>query len=116
MDSYWMVLADLPEGYATIANMKEKGISRMRRVFLSASFVIPVVGMALIAYFFLRGQSVLLPMSALAFVAGLLSLAAVEDMLSEAHENVEDTKSSLLLFTGGFVLFVLVSAGIGAKA
>ena len=53
-------------------------------------------------------------MSALAFVAGLLSLAAVKDMISEAHESKEDTKWSLLLFTGGFVLFVLVSAGVGA--
>ena len=53
-------------------------------------------------------------MSALAFVAGLLSLAAVKDMISEAHESKEDTKWSLLVFTGGFVLFVLVSAGVGA--
>jgi ZIP family zinc transporter len=110
------VLADIPEGYATIANMKEKGVPRVRRILLSAFFAIPVVGMASIAYFFLKGQSALWQMSALAFVAGLLSLAAVEDMLSEAHESAEDTKNSLLLFTGGFVLFVLVSAGIGAKS
>lgn len=107
------VLADIPEGYATIANMKEKGVPRSRRMLLSASFAIPVVGMASIAYFFLKGQSEVLQMSALAFVAGLLALAAVEDMLSEAHESTEDSKWSLLLFTGGFVLFVLVSAGVG---
>lgn len=108
------VLADIPEGYATIANMKEKGVPRTRRLLLSASFAIPVIGMASIAYFFLKGQSEIWQMSALAFVAGLLSLAAVEDMISEAHESKEDTKWSLLVFTGGFVLFVLVSAGVGA--
>jgi ZIP family zinc transporter len=107
------VLADIPEGYATIANMKDKGVPRARRILLSASFAIPVVGMASIAYFFLKGQSEIWQMSALAFVAGLLALAAVEDMISEAHESKEDSKWSLLLFTGGFVLFVLVSAGVG---
>jgi ZIP family zinc transporter len=106
------VLADIPEGYATIANMKDKGVPRVRRLLLSASFAIPVVGMASLAYFFLKGQSEVWQMSALAFVAGLLCLAAIEDMVSEAHESAEDTKWSLLLFTGGFVLFVLVSAGI----
>lgn len=79
------VLADIPEGYTTIA------------------------------YFFLKGQSEVLQMSALAFVAGLLAFAAVEDMLTEAHESTEDSKGALLLFTGGFVLFVLVSAGIGGS-
>ena len=106
------VLADIPEGYATIANMKEKGVSRPRRILLSASFAIPVLGMASIAYFVLRGVGEVWQMGALAFVAGLLALAAVEDMISEAHESREDTKWSMLLFTGGFVLFVLVSAGV----
>lgn len=109
------VLADIPEGYATIANMKEKGVPRAKRVLLSVSFAVPVLLMAGLAYFFLRGQSDIWQMSALSFTAGLLALAAVEDMLSEAHESTEDTKTSLLLFTGGFVLFVLVSAGVGGE-
>lgn len=109
------VLADVPEGYATIANMKDKGVSRSRRILLSASFAIPVLVTTSLAYFFLRGQSDLWKMSALVFTAGLLSLAAVEDMISEAHESTEDTRWSLLMFTGGFVLFVLVSAGVDDK-
>ncbi len=107
------VLADVPEGYATIANMKEKGVPRGRRILLSASFAIPVLSMAALAFFVLRGQSDIWKMSALAFVAGLLALAAVEDMISEAHESKQDTASSLLLFTAGFVLFIMVSAGVG---
>lgn len=106
------VLADLPEGYATIANMKEKGVPRSRRILLAASFAIPVVATASIAYFVLRNQSEVWQVGALAFTAGLLTLAAIEDMVSEAHESVEDTSWSLLAFTGGFVLFVLVSAGL----
>lgn len=38
------VLADIPEGYATIANMKQNRVPRSRRMLLSASFAIPVVG------------------------------------------------------------------------
>lgn len=37
-------------------------------------------------------------MAALACVAGLLTLAAVEDILEEAHESRDDTKSSTLAF------------------
>lgn len=108
------VLADVPEGYATIANMKENGVPKARRMLLSASFAIPVVGMAAIAYFLLRDVAEAWQMGALAFVAGLLALAAVEDMISEAHEGGEDTRLTMLSFTGGFVLFVLVSAGLEA--
>jgi ZIP family zinc transporter len=107
------VLADVPEGYATIINMKDKGVPRSRRFILSASFAIPVVTAAIIAYYLLRDQNETLKMAALAFTAGLLAVAAVEDMISEAHESSEDTRWSILAFTGGFVLFTFVSAGLG---
>ena len=59
------VLADGPEGYATIANMKGKGIPRAKRMLLSASFVIPIVGAAILSYYLLRGQSDALQMGML---------------------------------------------------
>lgn len=106
------VMADVPEGYATIANMKDKGIPRGKRLLLSASFALPVLIAATLAYYLLRDQSGVWKMAALTFTAGLLTVAAVEDMLSEAHESSEDNRSSVLAFTGGFVVFVLVSAGL----
>jgi ZIP family zinc transporter len=108
------VMADVPEGYATIANMKNKGIPRKYRLLLSASFALPVLIAASLAYYVLREQDVMWKMGMLAFTAGLLTVAAVEDMLSEAHESAEDNRSSVLAFTGGFVLFTLVSAGLGS--
>lgn len=108
------VMADVPEGYATIANMKNKGIPRTYRLLLSASFALPVLIAASLAYYVLREQDVMWKMGMLAFTAGLLTVAAVEDMLSEAHESAEDNRSSVLAFTGGFVLFTLVSAGLGS--
>ncbi|MEC9484040.1 MAG: ZIP family metal transporter [Halomonas sp.] len=106
------VLADVPEGFATIADMKDKGVPRRKRLLLSASFAIPVLLAASVAYFVLRTQPESFKLAALTFTAGLLMVAAVEEMLSEAHESEEDTRSSILAFVGGFALFVLVSAGL----
>lgn len=106
------VLADIPEGFAVIANFRDKGLGRSKRLLLSASFVLPVVGAAVLAYFTLRGQSVAVKMAALVFVAGLYTLAAVEDMLREAHESAEDSRWSALSFLAGFALFLVVSGGL----
>jgi zinc transporter, ZIP family len=71
---------------------------------------VPVLLAATLAYFLLRGQSEAVKMAALVFTAGLYTLAAVEDMLAEAHESARDTRLSALFFLGGFALFTLVSA------
>lgn len=105
------VLADVPEGFAVVANFRDKGVGRRKRLLLGASFVVPVMVAAILAYFVLRGQSEGLKMAALVFVAGLYTLAAVEDMLSEAHETAEDSRWSALSLVGGFALFLVVSSG-----
>ena len=106
------VLADVPEGYASIANFRDKGVPRTRRILLSASFVLFCVGAALLSYLLLRDAAEGLKMAALSFVAGLLTVAAVEDLITEAHETKEDGRASILAFVGGFVLFTLVTAGL----
>lgn len=105
------ILADVPEGFAVIANFRSKGVARAKRILLSASFAIPVLGAATLAYFGLRGQSSSVQMAALVFVAGLYTLAAVEDMLREAHESTEDSRWSAICFLAGFALFLVVSSG-----
>ena len=106
------VLADLPEGYASLANFRDKGLPRGRRIQLSASFILFCTGAALLSYLLLREAGDAPKMAALTFVAGLLIVAAVEDMLGEAHDARRDTRSSVLAFVGGFVLFTLVSVGL----
>ena len=61
----------------------------------------PVLLAATLAYFLLRGQGQAPKMAALVFTAGLLTVAAVEDMIVEAHESAEDTLGSVLAFIGG---------------
>ena len=106
------VLADVPEGYATVANFRDKDVPRRRRILLSASCILFSVGAALVSYLLLRGAGEGVKAAALAFVAGMLAVAAVEDMLEEAHDAREDTRGSVLAFVGGLALFTLVSAGL----
>ncbi|MEZ4409333.1 MAG: hypothetical protein R3A52_23115 [Polyangiales bacterium] len=108
------VLADLPEGYAAVANLRDKGVPRTKRVLLAASFLGYVVVSALLAHFALRGAPERVKLGSLVFVAGLLTVAAVEDMLQEAHDAREDSRWSVLAFVGGFALFTLVSSGLEA--
>lgn len=107
------VLADVPEGYATVANFRDKKVPRLRRILFAASFFIYVIGAALIAHFALRTAPAALKMGALVFVAGLLTVAAVEDMLEEAHSAHEDSRRSVISFVAGFTLFILVSTSLG---
>lgn len=106
------MLADVPEGYAAVANFRDKKVGRARRLLASASFVIYPLLAAVLAYTLLRGAGEPVQMAALMFIAGLLALAAVEDMLQEAHAARVDTQRSALAFVAGFALFALVSAGL----
>jgi hypothetical protein len=45
-------------------------------------------------------------MSVLGFTAGLLTVAAVEDMISEAHESAEDSRWFIGAFTGGSCFYL----------
>lgn len=109
------VLADIPEGFATIANFKAAGVSRRRRLMIAASFVLPILASAALAYWLLRDADPIWKFAALTFVAGLLVVAAVEDMINEAHEAAGDARGSVAFLIGGFCLFVLVSGYFGAE-
>ncbi len=103
-------IADVPEGFATIANFKDKGVSKAKRFILSASFVIPIMLSAVFAFFVLRGQTEVIQLSGLVFVAGLYLLAGIEDLVGEAHEANEDDTFSMMSFLIGFVLFLIASS------
>lgn len=106
------VLADLPEGYAVSASLRANDVPRGKRLLMMASFVIPALAAAAFAHLLLKDASDLWRFGALAAIAGLLSLAAIEDMLGEAHEHGTDSKGAAIAFVGGFALFVFVSAGL----
>lgn len=106
------ITADVPEGFAMAANFKNQQLSRSRRLWLGASLVLPCLAAASIGFWLLKDAADIWKFSALAFTAGILSLAAAEEMMTEAHEASEDGIWSAGFFIVGFALFALLSAYI----
>lgn len=106
------ILADLPEGYATASALQSNNVPRGKRILLMASFTIPVVGAAVFTNLVLNDASELWRYGTLAAISGLLALAAIEDMLGEAHERPVEPKMAAIAFGGGFALFIFVTAGL----
>jgi len=106
------VSADIPEGFATIANFKSGNIARKIRLMISAGFVVPVFLGATTGYWAVRGAPDIYKYLLLALTAGILLTAAVEEMLVEAHE-AEDTPMMSMALVSGFALFAVITKWIG---
>jgi ZIP family zinc transporter len=104
-------LPDISEGFSVIALYRNQRTRLWKCLLLSAFFFMPALGVAVLAYFALCGSDEVLKMIGLVFVAGMFTLAAVEDMLREAHQRVDDTRWCAISFLMGFALFLVVSVG-----
>ncbi|ARS38054.1 MULTISPECIES: ZIP family metal transporter [Pontibacter] len=102
------VPADIPEGFATIATFKSKGVKRGKRLLLSASFAIPIFLGATVGYWGVKDSKEVVKLSLLAFVAGILLTVSIEEMLTEAHDR-PDSKWAAFALAGGFALFTLLA-------
>lgn len=107
------VLSDVPEGAASLATFRANGMSRARRLLVSASFVVPVLVGAAFSFAVLRERSEALQLAILVATAGIFFVAVFQDMLKEAHEAIEDSFASAAALVGGFALFLLISASLG---
>lgn len=103
--------ADVPEGFATIAVFNRQGLARWKRLWLSASFAIPILLGATIGFWAVRGAPELVKLSLLAFTAGVLLTVVIEAMMPEAHEEWEGRLGGLFL-VGGFALFAVLSTAL----
>lgn len=106
------VPADIPEGFATIATFKQRGMRRRTRLLLSASFAIPIFLGCVLGYFGVRGQPEIVKYALLAFTAGILLTVVIEEIVPQAHENGEARFAAMML-VGGFALFAFISAYLG---
>ena len=105
-------LADAPEGFAAILTFRNNDVPQRRRLLLSASFFLPVVLGALVSFLFLRTRPETWQYTALVVTGGLFTVAAIEDMIQEAHEADTDARESTLALIAGFALFVYVSTAL----
>lgn len=106
------VPADIPEGFATIATFKNKGVGRTKRILLALSFAAPILIGTTVGYWAVRGQPAAVQFGLLAFTAGILLTVAVEEIVVEAHQE-EDSRWATLFLVGGFALFALLTAYLG---
>lgn len=102
------VAADFPEGFATAAGFKRRGLARSRRLLISAAFVVPIFLGTTIGFWAVRGASELVQLSLLAFTAGILLSVAVEEVGPQAHKK--EPRGSALAVVGGFAIFALIAA------
>lgn len=106
------VSADLPEGFATIAALKRQGIPRKWRIWLALSFSIPVLLGASVGYLAVKDATEIVKMALLAFTAGILVTVTVEEIVPQAHQDIEP-RYAALVFIGGFTLFTALSVYLG---
>lgn len=66
------VVGDIPEGFAVIANFKDKGIPRAKRLIISASFAAPILLGASAGYWFVQRRPEIVKFALLTFTAGVL--------------------------------------------
>lgn len=104
-----VVSADLPEGFATVAALKDKGIKRKTRILLLISASVPVLIGAAAGYLLVKGQPPIVEYSILAFTAGVLLTVTVEEIIPESHKYGEARLAALVLIST-FALFALISS------
>ncbi|HUN08167.1 MAG TPA: ZIP family metal transporter [Aggregatilineales bacterium] len=107
--------SDVPEGFATIATFKQQGMSRPKRILLSASLMLPVLLGATIGYWAVRSQPAVVKLGVLAFTAGILLRVALDEIIVQArkyrsNQETEEDAGGALALMAGFALFALIDA------
>jgi ZIP family zinc transporter len=103
------VLADVPEGFASMAKFRSQGISRRTRVLLSLGFAAPILIAAIGSYWLLRDASDVWQIGILSVATGMLVVLTVEDIVPEAHEGADFPLATGAVIAG-FALFTLISS------
>jgi zinc transporter, ZIP family len=104
------VVGNLPGGFAAMANFRDEGVTRRSRLLIAGSFVAPAILGAVAGYWLLRGTGDEVQSAGLVFIAGVLLLTTVEDMVPQADEPEPERWLSTVSFTLGFVFLVFLSA------
>lgn len=104
------VFANIPGGFAVTANFRSAGVDKSTRLKAAIGYPLtPVLGAAA-GFLVLRGANDVLMAFALAFFAGLLLLATIEEIVPEADKPGAPLKISSPAFAGGFIMLMLMSA------
>ncbi len=106
--------ADVPEGFAAVATLRNAGVSRKRRLLMAAGFAIPILFGAALGFLGLRDAPELVALSVLALTGGALAAVVVEEMVTEAHEG-DTSRLGPIFLTAGFALFGAISVYLESR-
>lgn len=104
--------ADVPEGFATIATLRQAGFVRARRVLFTAGLAVPLVVGGTLGYFALRDAPEVVRLAVLAATGGALTAVVIEEIVPEAHAG-GDSRLATMCLVGGFALFAAISVYVG---
>lgn len=104
--------ADVPEGFAAVATLRNAGIGRKGRLLMAAGFAVPILLGAAVGFLALRGAPEVVTLSVLALTGGALAAVVVEEMVTEAHEG-DTSRLGPVFLTAGFALFGAISVYLG---
>lgn len=107
------VIANLPAGFATIANFRSQQVARPVRLLAAASFLLPVFVGAVLGFLLLRGQGAAVQNASLAVIVGVLLVATIEDLVPQADKPGTKRWISTTSFVAGFAFFALLSTYLG---
>lgn len=104
------VVANVPGGFATIANFRAQKVRRSVRMLAAGSLVLPVIIGAAAGFYLLRGTGEVVQNAALAFIVGVLLVTTIEDLVPEADKPGTSRAISTASFVGGFAFFALLAS------
>lgn len=102
-------IANTPGGFAAAANLRNNDVKRSRRLTAAVLLAVPAILSAVIGYFILKDAPATVQDSVLCFVAGILLLATIEDMIPEGDAPRPPRWSSSLAFAIGFCALALLT-------
>ena len=104
--------ADVPEGFAAVATLRNAGVPRKRRLLMAAGFAVPILLGAALGFLGLRDAPKVVTLSVLAMTAGALVAVVVEEMVGESHAG-ETSRLGPMFLTAGFSLFAAITVYVG---
>lgn len=107
------VVANIPGGFATIANFHAQGVKRSVRLIAAGSLILPVMIGAGVGYYLLRGTGAGVQNAALAVIVGVLLVTTMEDLVPEADKPGASRAVSTSSLVGGFGFFALLASYLG---
>lgn len=104
------LVANIPGGFASTANFREKGMGKRQRLIIMALVPLLVLVSAGLGFGLLKDADMGVQHAVLAVMVGVLLLTTVKETLPQGDAPRPPRWISTTAFAGGFTLFALLSS------